>query len=1488
MPGVYAVPRSQCKGLSFRRVAYRCVQRVRYWLWECVRRHWPILLPAGLLGLILHAWFSPGLIVGEDFHAPPIAASFGTLDHSGIWPPSYDMSSGGFNLQSWWPSFPLWMIVGLLHGHGVSWEIIERVLWLWPCYILLIVAPYRFFYNRGLSTIAAAVGATVFAVNTWTIALIERGHIPAIVGYALMPLAVDAFLKLLDRLNYRSLLAFAVILTFQSMYEVRYAFLTIVACALVVAIRLCLSPRSYSIKHLATVALVTGATFALMNFYWLAPTIVTPVTVLGGSGLNALGQISGGLSLLNSVALYYPYYHHNLFNDPFKADRVEAQFLLITALAVLGFYWGRRRWYGLALSAIGILAIITGSGPASQFGSAAQFLYAHFLAFAGFRDLTRLMSLVGFASALGVALAINRICAWLRLRRLAACGYVLAIGAVLAIGFICRDAFNPFRLSNFAVTPVSSEDRALQDFIDNAPGSGRVLLFPVAPLTVESSSLHSVYPGAIGGGTPSFGALVAGNGGALDFYHSTLAQNITREIGAQYLVVVDDPSGSMYWNYKIGKNEAVNFFDTLPWLKRIKTIGGHVVYSIRDSRPYRAAFYADCPVSVLADSRSTDMLLGFGLVHADPGIVFGPEQSPAADLNLLPNVFVAPIALAPSEPYGLMNGAVSAVRYIPRPYAAFAIDQATMGYPVPSYLKATWTSALDDGWQLAAQIGPSRVFQAPVLIRTFTRALSSVNSPVGRALLTGGEIAAYFSDGVSATLDNGGSRINPVSTITIVNPFDEPVTADLVFPGFAADSSWTTQISIQGNDFEKTITITGDLGISSLVAPPDTRIRSVALAPGLNQFKLSSPVGAMLSSDPYISNPVLTAGKMPAGDLSIVQYPAKGSVEIVGLPQAASGTITRRRLRVADGIGIPVGHFPSVHLRYSMRSDIVTGYVAYGLRDARLGYLELREPLDNAKTDLTFDVAHALREAFASQWNQAVKNHTGDIAWLTNNYGSSPDWSGPVLNYVDIVLVNPDSASRTRQSLTLFSIAIGTRQSQNYQGPFNVSSHRVDLSHAQVSFKKSQSGALSITQTPSAVTINLSNMPPPQAVAPADMRQGDSVTLQLVNNRTVKGRIMALNASTLIIALDGQSFYDQPIGVRRSAIASIEAVSRNPADIVVRIPVNLPPDTGEFRLALSAPSGYSTSMSLGVAGATSASVQLAPVTDQTNVATSEPPIPANWMQTQPVQGSGAPQGMGDITSVGLQAIPPQVHSVVDLDLNQIYRTHLPALPDPQLRFVELRFVGSPVYKSFLQSIEISGAESVIGSERTSKVVPRQTVPLLLDGRRLSWKSFGMNTGAVIVKSRSIHLKPGTHYLQTYGAMQGSVQSALAEHGFPMCKPLSPSYKTLNNSEVGGSLANEPGLIVQNTTYDSNWRLAILPPGVSPSGNVVADYMRFRSNFVPDSSHFVVNGDLNGWWIGGGKSRVLMLFVPTAVSDIAATLEIPILIFVLIVLRRILP
>lgn len=549
-----------------------------------LRRHWPIVVPFVLAVTMCRAWFIPGLITGDDF----TSHDAGDLLRLFPWGSAWDSSMlFGFPSENI-PSFPLWAMAGLLAHMGASWGIIERLLWLFPWLILVIISPYALTYCLTKSAGASALASTMFAINTWTVGLIQRGHLASLVAASVMPLAFLALFEILRGRSAKAPLLFGLIILFQAVYDVRYAYITCLGCvvaSIFMALQVIRRRRMWG--RVATAVVMTCVSVLVLSLYWLAPQIVYPMQLPSGyGGIAEFLAVSAAHSLSRSLALYFPYYRYIVGESSFAVADPPLYFYLLTAAVVISAIVSLRTTYGRAFVVVAVFAAVVVAGPDSFAGWFDRLLFLHLPGMKLFRDISKWMSLEMLAAAVLVAFGFAKLerIFTSRLRRFVPItGFALALVAYVAI---MNQAWNPHRGSNFSVTSMREEDVATTDLINRAADGRRILFFPHF-LPRYSSTVKR--PLVSGGEINSFmrpfgfGALSPDVSDLFAFYDNRLAPGLLRFLGVQYVIVPDDPDQTLYtpWGFDVSRSSIISFLDKQPWLQRYVGKSAVTAYIVR-------------------------------------------------------------------------------------------------------------------------------------------------------------------------------------------------------------------------------------------------------------------------------------------------------------------------------------------------------------------------------------------------------------------------------------------------------------------------------------------------------------------------------------------------------------------------------------------------------------------------------------------------------------------------------------------------------------------------------------------------------------------------------------------------------------------------------------------------------------------------------------------------------------------------------------------
>jgi len=616
-----------------------------------LRRHGLIVFPWIALSAMLHAWFLPGRILGDDFTPPPPQSSW-MLQHHLPWPSLWDPTFAlGHDVTTWAPSFPLWFLSGLFGDLGCSWSVIERLLWLFPLFVLLAVAPYALIWSLTRSSLAATSAALLFAMNTWTVGLLQRGHVPSLIACALIPLLLLAIRAAFVGDRWASI-RLAALFSLQIFYDIRYAYMSLICMAIATLWWLSSEPRRLRIAmavgasdravhsvwgRLATQGGWWLAGVVAMNLFWMLPAL--------GSTDQHLRSIASGSSLLtfssptswlSALSLYFPYYHYVVGSDPFLVSPVEPLFLLLPLLWLCGL-WTAPTWAHRSLMLVASLAAtLLIADHNTVLAIPIQWVLHHVPGMVMFRDTNKFFAIVILCYAVSCGYAVAALeryvqrqgmMSWLTSRlpnfqqRLVVSSAAVIVVALLGVTYLwaMRAAYDPLRGSNYAAHPLRPQDRALLDLIGRDQPYRRTLFVPVYPPTLVSTVEHPLV------------SLSDFRSDVLDPYpydsflaylRSPFLPELCARFGIDRFVVTDDWGEYVFhhFGYAMSYADTVAMMQRLPWLHQERRIGRYVVFHVRMSP--QPLFAAPTTPALLFGSPDDMTAVATTAVWAqDPGVI---------------------------------------------------------------------------------------------------------------------------------------------------------------------------------------------------------------------------------------------------------------------------------------------------------------------------------------------------------------------------------------------------------------------------------------------------------------------------------------------------------------------------------------------------------------------------------------------------------------------------------------------------------------------------------------------------------------------------------------------------------------------------------------------------------------------------------------------------------------------------------------------------
>jgi len=1505
------------------------------------RRHWPLLIPLAVFATIVRAWFMPGLIAGEDFGA----FGWSDIDYlraGALWPSSWDPTYGfGLNTQLWSTMFPILTVAGMLAHAGAGWSVIERVLFLFPLVALIVCVPYAFVYRLLRDRWAAAAAALLFSVNTWTIGLIERGHLPSLIAYALIPPVVLVCIRAIERPSARlgALLALAGFAS--TMLEPRYTYMAVLAGGALWLTGLAQTKKRPAWRACAAFWATFVAGTLVLNLYWIVPTALSPISLpQSESGLDSYLSLVGMEDFVHGFAGFYPYYHHIISNDPFATYPVEWPFLIIAACAVAGFALGWRSPVVRSFVPLWAGAVILASGAHSIAGPLNVWIFVHVPGMAGFRDSTKWLALVEFAQAVGVATFVHAVGVRVRASRRRRVGPALAV--LLAAFWVAAmsDAFNPLRFSNFSATEPTAGDLRYRSFLAAEKTPGRVLYFPSMPSAFTPDVTHpgvEAFHVAQAYAPEGLAELNPNPASILAFFHSPLIEALLCQGGVRYVTVVPDRYSSLYtpFNRVTTRGEALAYFRSVAWLAEVPqpagltdTSGDYFVFRLRGCEPStEAAFVAPFPVAFNGSADSLTSLVGTNLWNNHAAVLLAEQQDPRT-FRRAANV-VNGVPFVSKDQTKIDDAATRTLRtrlaqtssialHVPKPFEGFAFDQGATNDIFSRDLQSFSFSFLRthaDVANVLLRIEPRSDVKGTLLAEDFQRGgLAQLANSFEQELVdpngftvdeptSGPTVVSLGRPGIP-WMTGGSAGL----TLDVINPLSVPAFADVELPGIVSMQTDGMPLEVTLGESRALAWAPPRLVLDVLNYAPSVSLRHVLLPLGVSTLHVGPAVEAAAANERRFA---VSTGIKITNKSAATRFEQRWSTLNVGISRSVLGTKLalsepypsgqpgHRRFRLMNGLAIPLAQQPQVSLRYVAPRSPYSLRLVFGLtHDA--DHVEFKLTVPQSSDLITSDLTPAVQRALDDRRAEERREHALDVRSLIEFASTAhDDASTYVLHDVQLEIVKAGNEAAAASTAVIRSATLAIPKS-TVGAPIIRDVFVSDFSHPRsfAGLNVTNVHVERIDSSGSRLHLNLTVEPPPQLALPNDPHPGDHVTLQLANGTAYSGTVIETTPDAIVLRQGTTNdLVASTIGIQRSSIATISQLL---PDVRGGVAFDVPVANGEqgrqLSFLLAANPLFTTKVTLLVRDPDTRRLYSVFPQDRGLLQSSEPRIPPEWVSTLTNLAEVVPVPLGVPWFAGdrpdsLEAVDFQHYA---LDLPSVYASELPLVRRPQLVALHLEFalsgnasVTSPTPADItVANVELKRWTYDWLFDRDHGLLPRTQI----DAHPLNYRLAGMSQmyPTLFAYAREPVAAGPPHVVSATNGTDSTIASAFLSFGRPVETPFSAlqAATSPSASEVAGRLRTGGGLLVFPKTYGTGWAAALLPPGIAPTGDGLLDLVRLAPFFVRGNDHVSVNDIFNGWYVPRFDGTVAFVFLPTAFGELGALLEaVALLILLAIFVRR---
>lgn len=398
------------------------------------------------------------------------------------WFPSVWDSSRGFGenlLSRLWIDYPFRLIVKTLSMIGLSWLIIEKLLWL-SVFGLAIYSSYRlgrYILGKGTGAILTPV---IYVVNTYMLLLFAGGQLGVAFAYGFAPLVLCKYIETIDgqkKLNVRRVMVNGLFLALLIVFDLRIGYLVSGAIVLYAAI----TKKITSLYSFMLSILIAG----ILHLFWILPAVFT------GTGPGFLGEdfVNAGMLRFLSVAdfshavsLLHPNWPENLFG---KVYFLQPEFLIVPILAFGSLFFIKQikehRHRIIFFALLGLIGAFFAKGVNDPFGGLFHWMFIHVPGFVMFRDPTKFYEFTAISYSILIPLMFERIN-----RKL------LYIVFIVFWVFTLRAVFSDQVTGNFRPKPLPAEYVQLKNLLVADTVPSRTLWIPQKNSFAYFSDVHPI------------------------------------------------------------------------------------------------------------------------------------------------------------------------------------------------------------------------------------------------------------------------------------------------------------------------------------------------------------------------------------------------------------------------------------------------------------------------------------------------------------------------------------------------------------------------------------------------------------------------------------------------------------------------------------------------------------------------------------------------------------------------------------------------------------------------------------------------------------------------------------------------------------------------------------------------------------------------------------------------------------------------------------
>jgi polysaccharide pyruvyl transferase WcaK-like protein len=298
--------------------------------------------------------------------------------------------------------FPYYFVMGLLGNLGLPFEVVDKLVVLWPLIILTPLAGFYLLRTYNVSKFSSWIGALIFTFNTYFLSIITQGHILLNLAFVYGTFAFIFYKKGFEENNKKYHFLSILFITITGFLDLRSLYIMIFIIFFYSLFNL-----KIILKQITQIYFFIGF-ILLNNFFWLIPFITTK-TVFGSDVLNRTLFGNEYFKLRYAVSLYHPFWTGNKINW-FELQNVNPIYYVIPAFSLLGIgilFYLKKYKIGFFLLLLTILGVTLSKQIDNPFPEIYPWMFNNFPGFRAFREATKFYFVLVFCYSILIGLALD-------------------------------------------------------------------------------------------------------------------------------------------------------------------------------------------------------------------------------------------------------------------------------------------------------------------------------------------------------------------------------------------------------------------------------------------------------------------------------------------------------------------------------------------------------------------------------------------------------------------------------------------------------------------------------------------------------------------------------------------------------------------------------------------------------------------------------------------------------------------------------------------------------------------------------------------------------------------------------------------------------------------------------------------------------------------------------------------------------------------------